>query len=171
MCRRSIAPTLLRYFGAHVPKDMQGQDLEATIASDRPVRDSAIFGMHGGHVNVTDGRYVYMRAPVTETNMPLYNYTLMPTHMRSRFSVEELRGSELHPPFTFTKGVPTLKVQGVGLYHRAHAFGTLLFDLQQDPRQQHPIQDKDLEQTMIELLQKNMEANEAPPEQYERLGL
>ncbi|RRJ65015.1 sulfatase [Paenibacillus oralis] len=166
-----LAPTLLNYFGARVPKDMQGKNLEATIASDRPVRDSAIFGMHGGHVNVTDGRYVYMRAPVTETNMPLYNYTLMPTHMRSRFSVEELRASELHPPFTFTKGVPTLKVQGVGLYNRAHAFGTLLFDLQQDPRQEHPIQDKDLEQAMIELLKKNMEANEAPPEQYERLGL
>lgn len=75
-----LAPTLLRYFGAHVPKDMQGKDLEATIASDRPVRDSAIFGMHGGHVNVTDGRYVYMRAPMTESNMPLYNYTLMPTY-------------------------------------------------------------------------------------------
>ncbi|MCM3699567.1 sulfatase [Paenibacillus macerans] len=166
-----LAPTLLHYFGAHVPKDMQGKDLEATIASDQPVRDSAIFGMHGGHVNVTDGRYVYMRAPVTETNMPLYNYTLMPTHMRSRFSVEELRDSELHPPFTFTKGVPTLKVQGVGLYNRAHAFGTLLFDLHQDPRQQHPIQDKNLEQAMIQLLKRNMEANEAPSEQYERLGL
>lgn len=166
-----LAPTLLHYFGVGVPKDMQGKDLEATVASDRPVRDSAIFGMHGGHVNVTDGRYVYMRAPVTETNMPLYNYTLMPTHMRSRFSVEELLGMELHPPFTFTKGVPTLKVQGVGLYNRAHAFGTLLFDLQQDPGQQHPIHDTDLEQKMIQLLKKNMETNEAPSEQYVRLGL
>ncbi|WP_198524773.1 hypothetical protein [Paenibacillus phocaensis] len=45
-----------------------------------------------------------------------------------------------------------------------------LFDLQQDPQQQYPIQDKDLEQKMIRLLKRNMEANEAPPEQYVRLG-
>ena len=49
-----MAPTILRYFGIEPPKDMQGFDLERTIRDDTPVREAALFGIHGGHVNVTD---------------------------------------------------------------------------------------------------------------------
>ncbi|UUZ87340.1 hypothetical protein LJK88_21725 [Paenibacillus sp. P26] len=53
-----LAPTLLHYFGEDIPADMQGKVLQDTIDRDKPVRQAAIFGLHGGHVNVTDGRYV-----------------------------------------------------------------------------------------------------------------
>ena len=48
--------------------------------------------MHGGQVNVTDGRFVYMRGPAAEPdrslfNQPLHEYTLMPAHLNSLFSV------------------------------------------------------------------------------------
>ncbi len=49
-----------------------------------------MFGVFGGHVNVTGGRTVYMRLCGAE-NGPLYEYTLMPTHMRARFSPAELQ--------------------------------------------------------------------------------
>ncbi|SUH16631.1 sulfatase [Salmonella enterica subsp. enterica] len=55
------APTLLDYFQQPIPADMQGQPLAKVIASDEPVREGALFGVFSGHVNVTDGRYVYMR--------------------------------------------------------------------------------------------------------------
>ena len=42
---------------------MQGQPLAQTVADDTPVREAALFGMFGAQVNVTDGRYVYMRGP------------------------------------------------------------------------------------------------------------
>ncbi|WP_019535873.1 sulfatase [Paenibacillus ginsengihumi] len=165
-----LAPTLLDYFGVEIPPDMQGKALRDTIASDRKVRDGALFGIHGGHVNVTDGRYVYMRAPVSKDNSPLYNYTLMPTHMRSRFSVEELRHLSLQEPFSFTKGVQTLKVSATS-YNLSHSFGTLLYDLASDPYQQAPLQDAEAEQRMIGMLKELMAANDAPAEQYARLGL
>jgi hypothetical protein len=38
---------------------MQGCILKDTIAQDKPVREAGLFGIHGGHVNCTDGRYVY----------------------------------------------------------------------------------------------------------------
>ena len=69
------------------------------------MREAAIFGNHGGQVNVTDGRYVYMRAPAQPDNQPLYNYTLMPTHMRDPFSVDEFADVELAEPFGFSKAV------------------------------------------------------------------
>ena len=48
-----------------------------------------LFGYHGGPVNVTDGRYVYMRAAAGD-NTPLYEYTLMPTHMATLFDVKRI---------------------------------------------------------------------------------
>lgn len=48
---------------------------------------------------------------------------------------------------------------------------TLLFDLKEDPAQQHAVLDKAVEQRMIQLLLTLMDANECPPEQYQRLGL
>jgi arylsulfatase A-like enzyme len=162
--------TLLDFFGLPLPQDMQGLPLGATVAKDTPVREAALFGVHGGHVNVTDGRYVYMRPPANPDNKPLYEYTLMPTHIRSHFTVDEMRTAELAEPFGFTKGVRPLKIEARP-WIKAHPFGTLLFDLEADPRQEHPLHDPQVEARMIGLLIRLMVDNDAPPEQFERLGL
>ncbi len=105
-----LPATLLDLFGHPLPPDMLGQPLAETITSDRPVREFALFGTHGNHVNITDGRYVYMRGIAGEQNAPLCEYTLMPAHMRSRFSPTELEGMTLAPPFSFTKGCSVLRI-------------------------------------------------------------
>jgi arylsulfatase A-like enzyme len=165
-----LAPTLLEYFGVERPADMQGAPLAESVASDAPVREAGLFGLHGGHVNCTDGRYVYMRAPVREENGPLYNYTLMPTHMRSMFGVDELQSVELAEPFSFTKGCRTLRT-AARPWVNPHPFGTLFFDLASDPGQQRPIDDPAVEEMMVHHLVRLMKENDAPPEQFERLGL
>jgi arylsulfatase A-like enzyme len=165
-----IAPTLLDFFGVSPTPDMQGRPLRDVAADDSPVRDTALFGVHGSHVSVTDGRYVYMRASVTDENQPLYEYTLMPTHMRSRFFVEELRDLNLAEPFSFTKDVRVLKIPAVPAGSPA-AYGTLLYDLVEDPDQRNPLSDPTLERRMVELLVRDMRDSDAPLEQYERLGL
>ncbi|MFI6151349.1 sulfatase [Kitasatospora sp. NPDC051170] len=163
-----IAPTLLDWFGVERPADMQGKPLP--VADDTPVREAGLFGAHGGHVNVTDGRYVYMRAPVSADNAPLYEHTLMPTHMRGRFTPAELADAELAAPFGFTKGVPTLRTRA-RTFLNPYFQGTLLFDLETDPEQLAPIVDDAVELRMASLLVEQLRANEAPPSQYERLGL
>lgn len=165
-----LPATLLDYFGAPRPAAMQGISLRDAVAHNAPTREAALFGIHGGHVNVTDGRYVYMRAPVNADNTPLYEYTLMPTHMRNFFSTDELHQLELAEPFSFTKGVRTLKMPGRSMTN-AHQFGHLLFDLAEDPQQERPLQDPALEERMIRLLLRLMQENDAPPEQYVRLGV
>ncbi len=165
-----LGPTLLDLFGLEPTADMLGQSLREVCASDSPGREAAIFGNHGGQVNVTDGRYVYMRAPSRPDNQPLYNYTLMPTHMRDLFSVDELAHVDLAEPFGFSKGCRLLRTQG-HTRTKQHEYGTLLFDLEQDPRQEAPLDDAALEQRMQGLLRAQLAACEAPPEQYERLGL
>lgn len=165
-----IAPTLLSYFGVPVPPDMQGHDLAATVATDARVRDAGLFGSFGGHVNVTDGRYVYMRTCARPDNRPLSNFTLMATHMNTRFSLQELKTARLHEPFTFTKGAPVLEVTGQAVGN-PYSFGSLLFDVESDPEQLQPIIDDELELRMISLLLEQMRLNEAPISQFERLGL
>lgn len=165
-----LAPTLLDYFGVPRPPDMQGRPLRDTIASDVAIREAGLFGIHGGHVNCTDGRYVYMRGTAQPNNQPLYEYTLMPAHMRHTFGTEELQDLQLQEPFSFTKGCRTLKIPGRS-WINPHEFGTLLFDLQTDPQQEQVLQDPEVEARMIRLMVQLMQENDAPPEQFQRLGL
>ena len=165
-----LAPTLLDYFGVDLPESVQGVPLGPTVADDAPVRQAGLFGTMGGHINVTDGRYVYMRAPSDGGNGPIYEYTLMPTHMRGMFSVNELQEIELAEPFDFSKNCRMMKIAG-GPWINPYIYGSLLFDLQRDPGQEHLIVDAEVEKRMIGLMVDLMRQNDAPPEQYRRLGI
>ncbi|WP_402839687.1 sulfatase [Microbacterium sp. GXS0129] len=159
-----IAPTLLEFFGIDATADMLGAPLEDVE------REGALFGIHGGHVNITDGRYVYMRACADATNAPLEEFTLMPTHMRGRFAPAEFADAELAPPFSFTKGIRPLRLSGRAQIN-PYVFGSLLFDLETDPQQEHPLDDPELELRMLRLLAVQLRENDAPASQFERLGI
>ncbi len=168
-----LAPTLLEYFGVPIPGDMQGHPLIETIRTDQPVRQAALFGYHGCHVNITDGRYVYMRGPADPENAPLFEYTLMPTHIKSPFAVAELQDLELAEPFDFTKGCKTLKIPAQGSLGslNPYVWGSLLFDLEKDPVQENSIVDEEIELRLLNEMVELMRQTDAPPEQYQRLGL
>jgi hypothetical protein len=168
-----LPATLLDFFGVPLPEHMEGRPLDGVVQRDAPVREAALFGYHGCHVCVTDGRYVHMRGPQNPHNRPLYEYTLMPTHIKSLFSPAELQGATLQPPFEFSKGCPLLKVEGLGSIASVNPFlwGSLLFDLQSDPGQVNPIRDAEVELRIIDLMLELMRHNQAPADQYARLGL
>jgi len=168
-----LPATLLEYFDVPLPRDMAGRPLRETIATDAMTREAGLYGMHGAQVNVTDGRWVYMRAPAGE-NAPLFNYTVMPTHMRRPFTVEEMQTATLAEPMPFTKGSPTLRIDASGPAHgriQGEVGQTLLFDLDNDPEQMHPVEDAEVERRMLGHLDRLMMENDAPTEQWERLGL
>lgn len=166
-----LAPTLLDYFQLPVPKDMEGSVLRETIASDRDVRTYAFFGYHGGHINVCDKKHVYMRAPFARNGQVAYDYTLMPTHMRERFSVGELQDIQLQEPFTFTKGCRTMKIEAKQGMVNAYNYGNKLYDLTQDPKQEQELDDLQLETKLLEAIRQFMISNDAPKEAYERYGI
>jgi len=165
-----IAPTVLDFFGIEPTADMQGCQLGPVLTADTPVREYALFGSFGGHVNVTDGRHVYMRAPARVSNTPLYEHTLMPTHMRGFFSNAELAELELAGPFDFTKDLRVLRTPGYAMTN-PHVFGTLLFDLRTDPGQKVSLVDDDVELRMIQAMVDLMRSTDAPGSQYRRMGL
>ena len=162
-----LGPTLLEFFGLSPTPRMLGKSLRQTVAADVPVREAGLFGIFGGHVSVTDGRYVYMRAPANDDNGPLNVYTLQTHRLRAAKAPPEIA---LHEPFSFTRGLPLLKIPALG-QRRGAGWGTLLFDLADDPQQEHPLDAPDIEAQMIDHLVRLMRACDAPPEQFERLGL
>ena len=170
-----IAPTVLDFFNIEIPKDMLGKPLKDVIENDEPVRDAAIFGIHGGQMNITDGRYVYMRSPAKKSNDPLYEYWLMPTHHgtgRAFMALEELKEAEYGTTFDFTKGCKLLKSVHCDWNPQAQAkWETALYDLSKDPLQNTPIKDEKTEERLIAEMIKIMQENDSPKEQYERLGL
>jgi arylsulfatase A-like enzyme len=167
-----LGPTLLEFFGVDRTPDMLGKPLRPVLEDDTPVREAAIFGLHGRQVNVTDGRYVYMRA-ATEENQPLYNYTHMPSVMRGFLPLEQLRGMELAPPFSFTKDCPVMKIpaKGWGTTPGSGTDKTWLWDVENDPKQESPVDDPEVERRMMGHLIRLMRECDAPEEQFVRLGL
>ena len=170
-----LPATVLSFFGLALPADMQGRDLLPVLRDDIPVREAGLFGIHGAHVCVTDGRYVYMKAPASPHNAPLHDYTLMPTHMAWMFSPEEIRTMEKAEPFAFTKGCPLMRfaTRGGNLLSETGQTRDLLFDLEADPQQNAPITNPPAEllgRLRAQMI-RQMNENDCPREQFERLGL
>jgi hypothetical protein len=114
-----------------------------------------------------------MKNCVDRENSPLFEYTLMPTNMRSMMSPKALEKATLHEPFSFTKNCPVLQIpSGGGMMGLSfYRFGTTLFDLEKDPLQESPIDDPDAELRLMNAMAKLMRENDAPAEQYLRIGL
>ena len=165
-----LVPTLAEYFGIKPPDYLNGRSLTPVINEDKPVRTAALYGIFGGHINVTDGRYVYMRAPVSEENTPLNEYTLMPCHMNRPYGSKQLEKAALADGFRFTGQLKQLRMAAEKV-NNAYEYGNLLFDLETDPEQEHPINNVEIEKMMIEKMRRLMEENEAPLEQYQRVGI
>ena len=104
----------------------------------------------------------------------------MPTRMTSRFAISELVDATLANPFSFSKGVPLLKLKprtndaGEALEVQGMTFedtATRLYDLQSDPRQEIPIQDEKTEDRLATVMTALMQEADAPSELFKRLDL
>lgn len=177
-----LMPTLLELFGVERPATVEGHSLLPLLDADGVLREAALYGMFGAGTNITDGRYTYFRYPEDMSRQQLYEYTLMPMHLKSLFRLEELRGAELGSPFNFTQGVPVLKIparrnlkdQPVGHVGQGGGYEdttTVLYDLLSDPHQERPFRDATIEARLLKYMGELMRRNDAPAEAFLRLGL
>lgn len=173
-----IMPTLLGLHGLEPGPLVTGSSLLPLLANPRErVRDYAIYGIFGGAINVTDGRYTYFRYPDSMEAHDLHEYTLMPTHNTSFFEVRELENAALHRGFDFTKGAPVLKIPALTDAKRSPTQGgfsetrTVLYDLESDPQQMKPFRDAELETIFCAAIVAEMNRHNAPSELYGRFDL
>ena len=185
-----VMPTLMEYFGVgekSLINPIHGKNLFPLLKREKDkVREGAIFGYYGKQVGYTDGRYTYFRAAKDEANRPLYLYTAIPSLLRQYLGgndgvkTEDYDKIEMgrylswtdYPVYRFPAdiihfGNPSQEFSSRSEFNRE----SLLFDLREDYAQEHPIQDGELELQIREGLRRCMEEHDAPPEQYERLGM
>lgn len=173
-----IAATILDIHGVNKPQEMMSHSLIPLIQGEKSKREAALFGYFGGTVNLTDGFYSYHRFPEDLENQEIFQYTLMPTHIRNFFSPDEIKDAKLAAPLSFTKGMPVLRAP-VSERSIIPGYGPLpflenetrLYDLVRDPGQERPLNDTAIEGRMVQLMKKEMHSADAPPEAYSRLQL
>lgn len=172
-----LMPTILGLFGAPIPEEVTGRSIFDLV--EEPNERTLIFGMFGGPVGVTDGRYAYYHYPSDLDAEGLNEYTLMPTHLKGMFTASELSAAKLHPPFDFTKNVPVLSVPALttagkppgprrDLFKR---FGTVLYDVVSDPLQQAPLEDEAIAGRLLAAMVSELERHDAPKELFGWLGV
>ncbi len=166
-----IPATILDIFGIEKTPDMQGNSILPLLRENKKIREHALFGFNCAQVAVTDGEYVYFRAPLSKEEKNCYEYTLMPTRMRMRFDVGTLQKAEFVGPLPFTKGCKVLKTPAPGNFISAVNFGTKLYNVAKDPRQKEPIDNAELEAKYADILAEELIKAQAPDEQFVRLGL
>lgn len=166
-----IPATLLDYFEIENTLDMDGKSLLPVIRKEtEELHDWIIFGTNGGHVSVSNGRYVYMRASVRADNGPVTIQTLDYSQMRGFLPKKALDTLRLKPGNRFTNQYPYTEIETT-TYIDSYSIGHLLFDLAEDPKQEHPLENPQLEKEMMEKLVQMMQKIEAPHSEYLRLGL
>jgi hypothetical protein len=177
-----IMPTLLDFFAIEKPGNLHGKSWLPLLNSETDsIRDYALYGYFGMAVNITDGQYTYFRAPESEDNHPCNFYGSVMTRLGQylgRDKAEILKMGRFlswtnYPVYKLPiseKGVSAAErrgfSQGIG-----NVRDTLLFNINEDYEQKVPLENKVIEQLMIEALIRSMKEADSPEEQFERLGL
>jgi hypothetical protein len=92
--------------------------------------------------------------------------------MRARFSEKELADWEPAEPFSFTKGMRTMKIRCLGsMVGGGDVRSSVLYDLKNDPGQLHPIDDPEAVKKTKALIREYMHDTDAPKELYHRYGI
>ena len=162
-----IPATLLDYFSMPLPASMQGRSMIPAIKNDEPIRDGGLFGYFGQMTCLIYGDYVFMRAPQTPDNSPLYQYTWMLHNARG----VDVEGQFEWVKFPFSKGMPVPKIPVLTRAINPYQSKDLLFNLKEDPAQDHPVEDPALKAQMLKKMAELMKENDAPEEQFVRMGL
>ncbi len=167
-----IMPTLMDYFEVPYDHAIHGESLKGAWENDAPVaREAAIFGWFGTPVNVTDGHHTYFRAAQNRENTPLYTHFQMPT----AYHFHNLPGPGMFKDAEFGQFLPhtALPVTRVPITMPRSDIvkDSLLFDIDADPGQTNNLAGADVEVHYQRLLVETMKKMDAPPSQFERLGL
>lgn len=172
-----LMPTFLDHFDCPLPPHVQGQSILQTLEG-QSAREDVIFGYFGMAMNITDGRYVYMRNPVNEDAGPLYAYTAMPTGgLKTWYPREVYHKVEMGRYYGHTYNLPLYKIPTTGKVPKHHpdeasyAGRNQMFDILEDPAQNHPMHDTARESRFIERITHHLKSCEAQTEQYTRLGI
>ncbi len=168
-----IMPTVLEYFGVECSYPLHGESWKPILEHNAPAqRRAALYGWFGQTVNLTDGRCTYFRAPARQDNQPLYRHFLLPM----TFSYRDVSQLSFFNDAEFGKFLPytdypVIRARVADKVRDPNWADTMLYDLDSDYGQTIDLAGTEIEQPYEKLLRETMQAMDAPPSQFERMGV
>jgi hypothetical protein len=169
-------PTILDMHGARdIPESVMGKSLVPLLKEDGHHHDGILFGYFGREVNMTDGAYTYHRMPlegsVCHNHFTDYNQRLGVCAKRP--NAEDVSRAEFGHYLRHSRGWPQFRVAyPSGIPPHLPSDGRhLMYRLGNAPSQESPVQNAALEQELTRKLTVLLQEADAPPCQFERLGL
>lgn len=170
-------PTILDHYNIEIPETVKGASILKMLRKEKAEKLSALFGYHGLQMNVTDGKYTYLKAPNAE-NKPLNEYTTSLTKIRGYLgkNVEEkiemghfIERSK-YPVYKVPVDIPAQIVgekAPMSLIKESY-----LFDIENDYEQKNNlIENKELVKKYKNIMVDLMKYHDSPEEQFIRMEL
>ena len=165
-----IMPTIMDMHGVESPRSVHGSSLLPLLTGTAGSHhDAVLFGTFGMDINMTDGRYTYCRQPLPGS--VAYHHTAMPRNFHDFYDRDLLRSAEVGVFLDHCCGVPHFRFGYPSKPHVDAPDFNPIYDLDVDPRQEHPIQDSELERRLAQVMRQKMMEAGAPISQYQRVGL
>ena len=171
--------TLMDLFGVETRHQTHGRSLAPLLHRDVDwVRETALSGYWGREVHLLDGARKYARGPLNE-NEPLSvwsnRWSTMPLHRfpQLRMPPPDVRAGLDRMPGSQVPVIRQPLYQGDRLpfWALGPLEGNRLFDLVEDPDEEHDLTGEPIERELEEKLRAALVEIEAPSDQLERLGL
>lgn len=165
-----LMPTLMELHRAKVPEGVHGTSLLPLITGEKKeLHKAVLYGYFGKDVNLFDGRYSYCRQPLEGS--VVYHHTLMPRNTRDFLPRETLAKAEWG---YFVKNKDHIFQMRIPVASHRHADAPdyhIIYDIKEDPGQERPIHDQELEEALKIKMTELLKQYDAPECQYIRLGL
>jgi arylsulfatase A-like enzyme len=175
-----IFATLCDIFGVTPEHRTHGRSLVPLIEGrSRSIRDWVLSGVWGREVHLVDRVHKYARAPEGE-NFPLSmwsnRWSTMPIHhavANYRLPLPDGRATLARMPGSSVPVIrqPFVKGDNVPYWALTRFSGNHLYRLDLDPGEEENRRGEPLEREVADLLRQALTELEAPPDQFERLGL
>ncbi|NQU44019.1 sulfatase-like hydrolase/transferase, partial [bacterium] len=165
-----LMPTILDLHGVPHPPNVHGKSLLPILEGKTDNHhDAVLFGFFGKDLNLVNDRYSYCRQPIPGSIV--HHHTAMPRGFSDFIDCGALAGAEIGTFLPHCKGVPHYRISRKSHSHRDAPDFNPIYDLQEDPGQTQPIRDAGLEAKLAGKLHETMERYDAPPCQFERMGM
>jgi arylsulfatase A-like enzyme len=164
-----LMPTFMELHGAETDSTVHGKSLVHLFDKEEDHHDGILFGYFGKDVNYTDGEYTYCRQP--KEGSTVYHHTLMPRGFSDFVSGDRLSQAEYGCFLPSAGKIGHLRLKAESHRHMDSEDFHPLYHIKEDPDQKSPLKDRALEKKYEDKLRKKMIEMDAPPCQFDRLGL
>lgn len=165
-----LMPTMMELHGANLPEGVHGTSVMPLLREEtKSLHDGVLYGYFGKDINLFDGKYSYCRQP--KDGSTVYHHTLMPRGTKDFLNKETLSKAEFGCFLGQSGEIPQMRIEKQSHRHKNAPDYHLIYDIDHDSEQEHPIHDLELERLLEEKMILLLNQYEAPECQYERTGL